>query len=88
MPSGPRRNSAKFGKIRHHIGVSSRAGSEPSGIAVGLGSVWVTDSRDDAVYRIDPALGQRSPIKVSVPLAAVAVDQSAGTMWVLAPGNS
>jgi hypothetical protein len=50
--------------------------------------VWVTDSRDDAVYRIDPALGQRSPIKVSVPLAAVAVDQSAGTMWVLAPGNS
>jgi serine/threonine-protein kinase len=66
------------------VGQPIRVGQYPSDIAVGLGSVWVTDQTEDAIYRIDPVLkGVVDKYVLGSPLAAVAVDQKAGVLWVV-----
>jgi YVTN family beta-propeller protein len=56
-------------------------GSFPVGVAVGFGSVWVSDRGDDTVRRIDPVTGHiRHVIAVGHIPAGVAVDQ--GSVWV------
>jgi YVTN family beta-propeller protein len=50
-------------------------------VAVGFGSVWVSDRGDDTVRRIDPVTGRiRHVIAVGHIPASVAVDQ--GSVWV------
>ena len=61
-------------------------GNGPSGIAVGDGGVWVADSLDNAVVRIDPdhAVGDTT-IPVGHSPAGVAV--GAGSVWVANSGD-
>jgi streptogramin lyase len=63
------------------VGSPFRVGSSPRDIAVGAGSVWVTDA-DGNLYRIDPDTLDVSTIRVGSPLALVAVDQGSGKVWV------
>ena len=61
-------------------------GNGPSGIAVGEGGVWVADSLDDAVVRIDPATRSvTTTIAVGDSPAGVAV--GAGSVWVANSGD-
>ncbi len=56
-------------------------GSFPVGVAIGFGSVWVTERGDDTVRRIDPVTGRtRRVIAVGHVPAGVVVDQ--GSVWV------
>lgn len=57
-------------------------GPSPSAIDVGLGSAWVTDAEDGRLYRLDPFLRSVDPIDVGAPLAAVAVDETLGSVWL------
>jgi YVTN family beta-propeller protein len=57
-----------------------RVGAGPSGIAVGLGSVWIA-SADGTVSRIDPSSsGVVATIKVGGTPSGIAV--GAGQVWV------
>ena len=55
-------------------------GERPSGIAVGAGSVWVTNSAEDTVSRIDPDTQAVAPISVGSGPSGIAV--GAGAVWV------
>ena len=61
-------------------------GNGPTGIAVGEGGVWVVDSLDDAVVRIDPdTRSVTATIPVGRSPAGVAV--GAGSVWVANSGD-
>jgi len=57
-------------------------GKNPQGIAVGQGSVWVTNEKDNTVTRIDASTGKvlGSPIRVGRDPTGIAVGQ--GSVWV------
>ena len=61
-------------------------GNGPTGIAVGAGGVWVVDSLDDAVVRIDP--GTRS-VTATIPVgrSPAGVAFGAGSVWVANSGD-
>jgi YVTN family beta-propeller protein len=62
-------------------------GSEPLALAVGGGGVWVTNSGDGTVTRIDPATGNAGrPIRVGERPAGVAI--GGGSVWVADSGSS
>ena len=63
-------------------------GPDPSGIAVGLGSAWVSDGEDGNLYRIDPELAQATPIPLGTPLAVVAIGEADRSVWVGALAES
>jgi len=58
-----------------------RIGGQPSGIAVGAGAVWVTDTADDLLFRIDPAHQSAERIPVGNGPTGVAVGD--GQIWVV-----
>jgi YVTN family beta-propeller protein len=59
-------------------------GNEASGVAVGAGSVWVSDSTDGTVTRIDPRTNQiAETIPVGGGVSGIAV--GAGGVWVTVP---
>jgi ABC-type transport system substrate-binding protein/DNA-binding SARP family transcriptional activator len=60
-------------------------GNEPSAIAAGAGSVWVTNSADGTVTRIDPATLLTTPIPVGHGPAAIAVDERG--VWIANSGD-
>ena len=61
-------------------------GAAPSGVAYGDGSVWVADSGDGAVARIDPANDDVvATIHVGGSPQALVVDH--GSLWVTVQGN-
>jgi YVTN family beta-propeller protein len=61
-------------------------GSEPLALAVGGGGVWVTNSGDGTVTRIDPATGDAGrPIRVGERPAGVAI--GGGSVWVADSGS-
>lgn len=60
-------------------------GNEPSAIAAGAGSVWVTNSADGTVTRIDPATLLTTTIPVGHGPAAVTVD--AAGAWIANAGD-
>jgi class 3 adenylate cyclase len=68
------------------VGDPIPVGDDPSGIAVGLGAVWVCDEGGD-VYRIDPLTKQTQVIHVGGHLTALAVDEQAGTLWLTVGGD-
>jgi YVTN family beta-propeller protein len=57
-------------------------GDSPTDLAVGEGAVWVANSGDDAVSRIDPATNRVAgrPIPVGDSPEGVAVGE--GALWV------
>ena len=63
------------------VGTTIPVGQQPSGIAVGAGSVWVA-SGDGTVSRIDPATDRvTATIAVGGTPSGVTVDDKAG-VWV------
>ncbi len=66
------------GSIRRSISV----GSGPSGIAFGLGAVWVANATDGTVSRVDPESGTAVQIPVGNDPTGIAVDPSARAVWV------
>jgi class 3 adenylate cyclase len=61
-------------------------GPDPSGIAVGLEAVWVSDESGD-VYRIDPLTRKTTSIHVGGHLTAIAVDRKTNTLWLTVGGD-
>jgi YVTN family beta-propeller protein len=57
-------------------------GNDPSAIAAGAGSVWVTDSDDNTVTRLDPASEGAVIGTTSVGQGPAAVAVGAGAVWV------
>jgi YVTN family beta-propeller protein len=62
-----------------------RVGRKPIGIAAGEGAIWVADSADSAVTRINPSTGATSKIRVGRRPTAVAV--GGGLVWVANSGD-
>ena len=61
-----------------------RVGTDPTDIAVGLGSVWVTNHGDGTISQIDPITRDVvGTITSGSPVAALAVDESTSTLWVV-----
>jgi streptogramin lyase len=57
-------------------------GSDPTDIAVGLGSVWVTDL-DGVLRRVDTTTGTVTEVvDAGLPLWAVGVDEETGLVWL------
>ena len=65
---------------RGAITAEAPVGSSPWGVAVGQGSVWVTDYNDGTVSRIDPATRAVEPIQVESTPTGIAV--GADAVWV------
>jgi DNA-binding beta-propeller fold protein YncE len=61
-------------------------GEDPSGIAVGLDAVWVSDEGGD-VYRIDPITSEVTTLHPGGHLTAIAVDEATGTLWLTVGGD-
>jgi streptogramin lyase/predicted Ser/Thr protein kinase len=59
-----------------------RVGLHPTDVAVGLGAVWVTDVEDGTISKIDPVTRQVEAFEIGAPMAAIAVDEPSGTLWV------
>jgi streptogramin lyase len=58
-------------------------GRAPSGIAIGEGSVWVTDSGDHTVRRLDPATGEvEAAISVPQQPTSIAIGGGVPGVWV------
>lgn len=64
-------------------GAPIEVGEDPSDIAVGLGSVWVANQGDGTVSRVDPLTGNVTAIDIGAPVAAIAVDEGNGTLWLI-----
>ena len=69
-----------------HVGDPVPVGPSPSGIAVGLGAVWVSDEDGD-VYRIDPLTLTVTHVHVGGHLTAIAVDEGSETLWLTVGGD-
>ncbi len=63
------------------VGQQIRVGEDPSWIAVGGGSVWVTSPSEGAVWRIDPVSAVGTPIPVSGAPGPGAVSAGEGGVW-------
>jgi class 3 adenylate cyclase/DNA-binding beta-propeller fold protein YncE len=64
------------------------AGSQPAGIAVGDGAIWVTNSGDSTVYRFHPLTfeeGDVRPVSVGRSPSGIAVGE--GAVWVASTGG-
>lgn len=57
-------------------------GDAPFGIGFGEGYVWVTNSGDDTVMRLDPRSGEVVGEPISVPGQPVGVTADEGAVWV------
>ena len=60
-------------------------GQRPTAVVAGFGSVWVTNSTDDSVSRIDRRTRSAAPIPVGSSPSGVAV--GAGSVWVANSGD-
>jgi peptide/nickel transport system substrate-binding protein len=76
------RIDADSGRVLGSVGV----GNAPSAIAAGAGSVWVTNSADGTVTRIDSATLLPTTIPVGHGPTAVAVN--AGSAWIANAGDN
>src|SRR5947199_52239 len=52
---------------------------QPDAVAVGFGSIWVADTTDNSVLRLDP---RQSPTPVQIPVGAHPSDVAVGGGWV------
>jgi peptide/nickel transport system substrate-binding protein len=68
------------------IGDAVAVGQRPTALAAGFGSVWVTNSTDDSVTRIDRRTMSAAPIPVGASPSGIAV--GAGSVWVANSGDA
>jgi streptogramin lyase len=66
-------------------GQTVRVGDDPTDMAAGLGSLWISDG-GGALWRVDTVTGEPTSIEVGSPLAAVAIDKQHATVWALVYG--
>ena len=67
------------------LGRAITVGLQPRAIAWGEGALWVANTGDDTVSRVDPGTGAAPPIRVGDEPVAVAV--GAGAVWVANAGD-
>jgi YVTN family beta-propeller protein len=70
------------GRLTSSVGI----GTQPDGIAFGLGSIWVTSAVDDAVVRLDET-GSRSLQRIDVGEDPSAIATGFGSVWVANGGD-
>jgi YVTN family beta-propeller protein len=64
------------------------AGTQPAGIDVGEGAVWVSNFGDATVYRFDPATFEEGPVRsVSVSRQPIGIAVSSDAVWVACSGD-
>jgi YVTN family beta-propeller protein len=74
---------ARLDAVEGAVEASSFAGSEPSGVAVGDGAVWVSNSGDSTVQRFNPRTFQEGPVRtISVGRQPVGLAFGEGALWV------
>ena len=81
---------ATFARLDTQAGVVGRtlAGTQPAGVAVGGGGVWVVNSGDATVYRYDPQTFEQGPLRqVSVGQQPSAVAYGEDAVWVASTGD-
>ena len=59
-----------------------RVGLDPTDLAIGLDAVWVANHGEGTISRIDPVTKAVETIEVGAPVAAIAVDESSGSLWI------
>jgi Protein kinase domain len=65
------------------IGSPVRVGLEPTDLVVGLGAVWVANHGDGTISQIDPVTRVVDTIQIGAPVAAIAVDESTRSIWIV-----
>ena len=60
-------------------------GRGPKGIAVGAGGVWVADSLDSTLTRIDPESFRPDPNPIDVATNPYGVETSGDDVWITSP---
>jgi len=65
------------------VGSPIRVGVDPSDLAVGLDAVWVANAEDGTISRIDPSTDVVETISIGSPVAAIAVDESSRSLWIV-----
>ena len=91
----PRRVPPAASADQATITATIKTGDDPSGVAVGAGSVWVTNVGSDTVSQIDPVTRDvvatfnvaGGPEDVAVAEDTVWVSTDRGTLWRLGPGD-
>ena len=68
------------------VGAAVRVGQRPTGVAIGAGAVWVTNSISNTVTRIDRRTRTATPIPVGGSPSGVAV--GGGAVWVANAGDA
>ena len=65
------------------IGSSVRVGTDPIDIAAGLDALWVANLEDGTISRIDAGTRLVETIRIGSPVAAIAVDESSRSIWIV-----
>ena len=85
LPSGSKASSATPNSIGvldgKHVRAVITGGGEPGGIAYGANAVWVTDTADDRLLRIDPE--RRTVDRIPVGHHPTGVAVGGGQVWVV-----
>jgi streptogramin lyase len=63
-------------------GTPIRVGAQPAAIDVGLDAVWVVDSGDGSLYRVDPGTREVVATPIGPPLASLVVDEATQSVWI------
>jgi serine/threonine-protein kinase len=64
------------------VGEPTPVGDSPTGVAVGEGAVWVANTGDETVTRIDPRTGRREGRPIRVGEDPRAITAGGGAVWV------
>ena len=65
------------------VGSPIRVGVDPIDIAAGLDALWVANLEDGTISRIDAATRLVETIQIGSPVAAIAVDESTQSLWIV-----
>jgi YVTN family beta-propeller protein len=71
--------SSEAGRV---VGEPTSVGDSPTGVAVGEGAVWVANTGDETVTRIDPRTGRREGRPIPVGEDPRAIAAGGGAVWV------
>jgi hypothetical protein len=65
------------------VGSPIRVGVDPIDIAAGLDALWVANLEDGTISRIDAGTRLVETIEIGSPVAAIAVDESSRSLWIV-----
>ena len=65
------------------VGSPIRVGADPIDIEAGLDALWVANLEDGTISRIDAGTRQAETIQIGSPVAAIAVDKSSNSLWIV-----